>query len=120
MCGPLHSILVEKCEDPIYDIYLVFFRTRRLPLLGCRLRKGSGHTVRIRVTSIDGDLIVPTPYLRVAICPGTPYDDDRRFRGVLNAWLEDNRGIGRIRELIVADLTKFGLEPGDLPPEVSF
>ena len=25
-----------------------------------------------------------------------------------------------IRELIVADLTKFGLEPGDLPPEVSF
>jgi polar amino acid transport system substrate-binding protein len=67
-----------------------------------------------------GDLIVPTPYLRVAICPGTPYDDDRRFRGVLNAWLEDNRGIGRIRELIVADLTKFGFEPGDLPPEVSF
>jgi polar amino acid transport system substrate-binding protein len=67
-----------------------------------------------------GDLIVPTPYLRVAICPGTPYDDDRRFRGVLNAWLEDNRGIGRIPELIVADLTKFGFEPGDLPPEVSF
>jgi hypothetical protein len=49
-----------------------------------------------------------------------PYDDDRRFRGVLNAWLEDNREIGRIRELIVADLTKFGLEPGDLPPEASF
>jgi polar amino acid transport system substrate-binding protein len=66
-----------------------------------------------------GDLIVPTPYLRVAICPGTPYDDDRRFRGVLNAWLA-NRGIGWIRELIVADLTKFGFEPGDLPPEVSF
>jgi len=70
---------------------------------------------------LDGPLmIVPTPYLRVAICPGTPYTDDRRFRGVLNVCLEDNRGIGRIRELVVADLSKFGLEPGDLPPEVSF
>ena len=27
-----------------------------------------------------GDLIVPTPYLRAALCPGVPYDNDRRFR----------------------------------------
>jgi polar amino acid transport system substrate-binding protein len=67
-----------------------------------------------------GDLIVPTPYLRAAVAPGMPYDDDRRFRGVIDAWREDNRGIGRIREWIVADLAKFAIEPGDLPPEVSF
>jgi polar amino acid transport system substrate-binding protein len=67
-----------------------------------------------------GDLIVPTPQLRAAVCPGVPYDDDRRFRGVVEAWLQDNRGLGRIREWIAADLAKFGIEPGDLPPEVSF
>lgn len=67
-----------------------------------------------------GDLIVPTPYLRAAVAPGMPYDDDRRFWGVIDAWREDNRGIGRIREWIVADLAKFAIEPGDLPPEVSF
>lgn len=67
-----------------------------------------------------GELIVPTPHLRAAVCPGMPYDDDRRFRGVVGAWLEDNRGLGRIREWIAADLAKFGIEPGDLPPEVSF
>jgi polar amino acid transport system substrate-binding protein len=67
-----------------------------------------------------GDLIVPTPHLRAAICPGVPYDDDRRFRGVVDAWRENNRGIGRIRQWIVADLAKLGIKPGDLPPEVSF
>jgi polar amino acid transport system substrate-binding protein len=67
-----------------------------------------------------GDLIVPNPYLRAAVCPGMPYDDDRRFRGAVDAWREDNREIGRIRELIVGDLAKFGIEPDDLPPEVSF
>jgi polar amino acid transport system substrate-binding protein len=67
-----------------------------------------------------GDLVVPTPHLRAAVCPGMPYDDDRRFRGVVDAWLEDNRGLRRIREWITADLAKLGIEPGDLPPEVSF
>jgi polar amino acid transport system substrate-binding protein len=67
-----------------------------------------------------GDLIVPTPYLRAAVCPGMPYDDDRRFWGVVDAWREDNHGTGKIREWIVADLGRFGVEPGDLPPEVSF
>jgi len=67
-----------------------------------------------------GDLVMPTPHLRADVCPGMPYDDDRRFRGVVDAWLEDNRGLGRIREWIVADLVRFGIEPGDLPPEVSF
>jgi polar amino acid transport system substrate-binding protein len=67
-----------------------------------------------------GDLIVPIPHLRAAVCPGMPYDADRRFRGVVQAWLEDSHGRGRIREWILADLANFGVEPGDLPPEVSF
>jgi hypothetical protein len=67
-----------------------------------------------------GKLVVPTSQLRTAVCPALPYDDDRRFRGVVDAWGEDNRGIGRIREWIVAGLGKFGIQPGDLPSEISF
>ena len=67
-----------------------------------------------------GELIVPTPHLRAAVCPGMPYDDDRRFRGVVDAWGEDNRGIGQIRDWIMAALATFGIAPGDLPSEVSF
>jgi polar amino acid transport system substrate-binding protein len=67
-----------------------------------------------------GELIVPSPHLRAAICPGMPYDNDRRFRGVVDAWREDNLGIGQIKEWIVTTLAKFGIAPGDLPPDVSY
>jgi len=67
-----------------------------------------------------GDLIVPTPQLRVAVCPALPYDDDRRFRGVVNAWAEDKRGTGQVRGWIVSGLAEVGIAPADLPPDVSF
>ena len=67
-----------------------------------------------------GELIVPTPQLRAARCPAVPYDDDRRFRGVVDAWSEDNRGTGQIRNWIMAGLANLGIEPGDLPSDVSF
>jgi polar amino acid transport system substrate-binding protein len=67
-----------------------------------------------------GELVVPAPQLRAAVCPALPYDDDRRFRGVVDAWSEDNRGIGQIRNWIMAGLAKLGIEPSGLPPDVSF
>jgi polar amino acid transport system substrate-binding protein len=67
-----------------------------------------------------GEIVVPIPQLRAALCPAVPYDDDRRFRGVVDAWSEDNRGIGQIRNWIMAGLAKLGIEPSDLPPDVSF
>ena len=63
-----------------------------------------------------GELVVPTPQRRVAVCPAMPYDDDRRFRGVVDAWTEDNRGTGQIQKWILAGLATFGINEGDLPP----
>jgi polar amino acid transport system substrate-binding protein len=65
-----------------------------------------------------GELVVPTPHLRVAVCPALPYDDDRRFRGVVDAWSEDNRGIGQIRKWIMAGLADLGINENDLPPDL--
>ena len=67
-----------------------------------------------------GELVVPTPQLRAAVCPAVPYDDDRRLRGVVDAWSEDNRGIGQIRNWIIAGLANLGIEQSDLPADVSF
>jgi polar amino acid transport system substrate-binding protein len=67
-----------------------------------------------------GELVVPAPQARAALCPAVPYDDDRRFRGVVDAWSEDNRGVGQIRNWIMAGLAKLGIEPADLPSDVSF
>jgi len=66
-----------------------------------------------------GELVVPTPHLRVAVCPAIPYDDDRRFRGVVDAWGEDNRGIGQIRKWVLTGLATFGINEGDLPPDLA-
>jgi polar amino acid transport system substrate-binding protein len=66
-----------------------------------------------------GDLVVPTPQLRMAVCPAVPYDDDRRFRGVVDAWNEDNHGIGQIREWIMAGLAKFDIGESDLPADLA-
>jgi len=66
-----------------------------------------------------GDLIVPTPQLRAAVCPALPYDDDRRFRGVVDAWNEDNHGVGQIREWIIAGLANLGISETDLPPDLA-
>ena len=66
-----------------------------------------------------GELVVPTPPLRVAVCPLVPYDDDRRFRGVVDAWTMDNSGTGEIRKWIMAALAKLGIEPSDLPSDIS-
>ena len=67
-----------------------------------------------------GELVVPIPQLHAAVCPAVPYDDDRRFRGVVDAWSEDNRGIGQIRNWIMAGLANLGIEPSELPSDVSF
>jgi polar amino acid transport system substrate-binding protein len=74
----------------------------------------------LRQNPETGELIVPTPVLRAAVCPAVPYDSDRRFRGVVDAWGEDNRGIGQVRNWVMAGLTEAGIAPGDLPPDVSF
>jgi len=66
-----------------------------------------------------GELVVPAPHLRIAVCPAMPYDDDRRFRGVVDAWTEDNRGIGQIRRWIMAGLSGFEIGEGDLPPDLA-
>jgi polar amino acid transport system substrate-binding protein len=67
-----------------------------------------------------GELVIPTPQLRVAVCPALPYDDDRRLYGVVNAWERDKRETGQIREWIISGLGEIGIGPGDLPPDVSF
>jgi polar amino acid transport system substrate-binding protein len=66
-----------------------------------------------------GGLVVPAPHLRAPVCPALPYDSDRRFRGVVDVWGEDNRSLGQIRDWVMAGLAKLGIEPSDLPSDLS-
>ena len=45
---------------------------------------------------------------------------DTRFLDVVNAWVDYNRGIGQIRDWMLAGLALSGVQSDDVPAEVSF
>ncbi|MDT7951121.1 MAG: transporter substrate-binding domain-containing protein [Acetobacteraceae bacterium] len=51
---------------------------------------------------------------------GVQYEPDQRFRDVLNAWVDFNRGTGQIREWMLAGMEKLGVKRDELPPEMTF
>jgi polar amino acid transport system substrate-binding protein len=60
------------------------------------------------------------PLVRAPVCAGMRYDDNRRFRDFVNTWIAFNASNGQVREWIVASLDKIGIDPKDVPPEVTF
>ena len=51
---------------------------------------------------------------------GIQYETDQRFKEVLNAWLDFNRGTGQIREWMLAGLEQLGVKRDDVPSELTF
>ena len=51
---------------------------------------------------------------------GIQREPDTRFRDVVNAWLDFNRGIGQIREWLLDGLELVGVKREQVPPEVTF
>ncbi len=51
---------------------------------------------------------------------GVRREPDTRFVDVINAWIDYNRGIGQIRDWLLAGLALNGVQPDDVPPEVTF
>jgi hypothetical protein len=48
------------------------------------------------------------------------WETDQRFREVLNAWLDFNRGAAQIREWLLEGLAKFGVNRDQVPSQLSF
>ena len=51
---------------------------------------------------------------------GIQREPDTRFKEVLNAWLQMNRGNGQIREWLLEGIAKFGITRDQLPPNLTF
>lgn len=47
-------------------------------------------------------------------------EPDTRFLDVVNAWVDYNRGTGQIRDWLLAGLALSGVQPDDMPPELTF
>lgn len=61
-----------------------------------------------------------TPIVALPSSIAIQREPDTRFRDVLNAWIEFNRGIGTIREWLINGLVLEGVKRSQIPPELTF
>jgi polar amino acid transport system substrate-binding protein len=60
------------------------------------------------------------PNVSLPSCYGIQREPDTRFKEVVDAWIDFNRGIGTIREQMIAGLALNGVTPQQVPAELSF
>ena len=64
--------------------------------------------------------ILTSPTVALPSNMGVRREPDTRFREVVDAWLDMNRGTGQIRQWMIDGILKTGAKPEDIPPELSF
>ena len=60
------------------------------------------------------------PTVSLPSCYGIQREPDTRFKEVVDAWIDFNRGIGTIREQMIGGLALNGVTPQQVPAELSF
>jgi polar amino acid transport system substrate-binding protein len=64
--------------------------------------------------------LLQNPLVALPSALGVRREPDTRFREVIDAWIDYNRGTGQIREWLLGGLALVGVQPEDVPPEVTF
>ena len=64
--------------------------------------------------------LLSTPTVSLPSCYGVQREPDTRFVEVVNAWIDFNRGIGTIRDQMIAGLALNGVTPEQVPAELTF
>ena len=64
--------------------------------------------------------LLGSPTVAIPACYGVQREPDTRFKEVVDAWIDFNRGIGNIREMIIAGLALNGVTPEQVPSDMSF
>jgi len=60
------------------------------------------------------------PFVALPSCLAVQREPDTRFREVIDAWLDMNRGSGQIREWMLEGLAKFGVTADQVPASLTF
>jgi polar amino acid transport system substrate-binding protein len=73
-----------------------------------------------RNPSLGPYYLLTNPTIALPSCLGLQREQDVRFREVIDAWLDLNRGTGQIREWMLDGLAKFGVTRDQVPPGLTF
>ena len=60
--------------------------------------------------------LLVSPLVALPSALGIRRETDTRFKDVLDAWIDYNRGIGQIRDWLLGGLALAGVQPDDVPP----
>jgi len=64
--------------------------------------------------------LLSNPTVSLPSCYGVQREPDTRFVEVVNAWIDFNRGIGTIRDMMISGFALNGVKPDQVPAELSF
>ncbi len=67
-----------------------------------------------------GRLVVPQPLLGATTNAAVRREPDKAWRDFVDTWIDWDRGLGRIRTAVLANLAPMGIAPADIPGQVSF
>jgi polar amino acid transport system substrate-binding protein len=67
-----------------------------------------------------GTLVVPKPLFTATTNAGLRREPDKTWRDFVDNWIDWNRGLGRMRRMVIDSLGLVGITEADIPPEVSF
>ena len=70
--------------------------------------------------TIGSYYLLTSPLVALPSCLGVQREPDTRFREVVDAWLDMNRGNGQIREWMLEGLGKAGVTPEQVPAALTF
>lgn len=73
-----------------------------------------------RNRSLGPYYLLEHPLVALPSAMGVRREPDTRFLDVINAWVDYNRGVGQIRDWLLAGLALNGVQPDDVPPAVTF
>ena len=67
-----------------------------------------------------GHLIVPTPLFSSATASIVAKQPDQTWRDTVDDWITRRRAAGRLRQILVDNLEKSGVQGSDIPPQLLF
>lgn len=67
-----------------------------------------------------GSLVAPRPLFTATTNAGLRREPDKTWRDFVDNWIDWNRGLGRMRRMVIDSLELVGVTEADIPPEVAF
>ncbi|MBY0611425.1 MAG: transporter substrate-binding domain-containing protein [Beijerinckiaceae bacterium] len=66
-----------------------------------------------------GKLLVPTPVFSTTSNAGFHREADKTWRDYVNTWIDFNRGLGLVRQVIISNMELVGITEADMPAGIS-